>query len=620
MRSLHLSLVGLLCIFALSVYTYVPGYQKPASLFWDENFHIASAQRYLNGIFFMEPHPPLGKLFIAAGEALLKSNTKNDQFISLEQASEIPDGFSFAGYRLFPVLFATLVPALIYLILLQTTNSVPISFFVSIIPALDNALIVHSRGAMLEGPQLFFVLLAVFSYFRFQKDTPKGNEWLSILGVSTACALLIKINSAAILILPIFILLRNKSFFTSLAIYYFIPLVFTYLTIWQVHFALGSKINPNLENQGFFSASAPLKEAIIKGRLYDPRYLVRGIKDSFYFSKKYQHGVDKLNYCKADENGSYPLLWPLGARTIQYRWDDTEQGTKYLYLVPNPWGWILGIFGAIGACSFLISKLLGVSINLKNQSALLLITLIYFSTWLAPLLMDRVFYLYHYFVPLNFSWILLGLVCAEAKQIGAISTSIPAIRWLLASSSTILLVSSFIFFKPLTYHLPLTNTELNKRNLLSLWDLRCKNCNSINPFARPTISDAVKRRTDSEWKLSIGDLSANYIEQSIGTPNQSGNSFHIMTRSRIQFPLNKSYSTLTGIASLDPDHLDGEVEFKIIGDGVEIWNSGTLTLEKPRAQFNLNVSNIAVVILIAKTPDSADAATDAIWGDLSLNK
>jgi dolichyl-phosphate-mannose--protein O-mannosyl transferase len=51
--------------------TYFHNYSYPPSLFWDENYHIASAEKYIQGVFFMEPHPPLGKLLIAAGEKTL---------------------------------------------------------------------------------------------------------------------------------------------------------------------------------------------------------------------------------------------------------------------------------------------------------------------------------------------------------------------------------------------------------------------------------------------------------------------------------------------------------------------------------------------------------------------
>jgi len=52
-------------ILAVSYFTYFKNYDYPPSVFWDENYHIASAQKYLTGVMFMEAHPPLGKLFVA---------------------------------------------------------------------------------------------------------------------------------------------------------------------------------------------------------------------------------------------------------------------------------------------------------------------------------------------------------------------------------------------------------------------------------------------------------------------------------------------------------------------------------------------------------------------------
>jgi len=99
------TLLGLFVVI-VSYFTYVHNYQNPDALFWDENYHIASAQKYMNGVFFMEPHPPLGKLLIAFGEVIFEPNAETDQFISTDYGTEIPDDFSFVGYRFFPTILA----------------------------------------------------------------------------------------------------------------------------------------------------------------------------------------------------------------------------------------------------------------------------------------------------------------------------------------------------------------------------------------------------------------------------------------------------------------------------------------------------------------------------------
>jgi alanine racemase len=63
------------CIFALLValigfFTYFQNYQYPSKQFWDENYNIANAQKYIDRVVYMHSHPPLGKLFIALGEKI----------------------------------------------------------------------------------------------------------------------------------------------------------------------------------------------------------------------------------------------------------------------------------------------------------------------------------------------------------------------------------------------------------------------------------------------------------------------------------------------------------------------------------------------------------------------
>ncbi len=66
-------------ILLISYFTYFSGYYNPAKEFWDENYHIASAQKYIDGVAYMETHPPLGKLLIALGEVIKHPNDAIDK-------------------------------------------------------------------------------------------------------------------------------------------------------------------------------------------------------------------------------------------------------------------------------------------------------------------------------------------------------------------------------------------------------------------------------------------------------------------------------------------------------------------------------------------------------------
>ena len=94
-RIRHPGFLAGLVVLVLSFFTYFWNYTNPPYLYWDENYHIASAQKYQNGVYFMEPHPPLAKLLIAAGEALVDANPEDDQFIGTDYAKDLPAGFSF---------------------------------------------------------------------------------------------------------------------------------------------------------------------------------------------------------------------------------------------------------------------------------------------------------------------------------------------------------------------------------------------------------------------------------------------------------------------------------------------------------------------------------------------
>ena len=464
--------LALLFIVVLSFFTYVYNFSNPQALFWDENYHIASAQKYLNGVFFMEPHPPLGKLFIALGEKILDRNELDDQFITTDYAQNPPAGFSFTGYRLFPVLFAWWTAPLIFCIFFLLTRRTLWSLLFSFLYIFDNALIVHQRSAMLESTLLFFSALLIVAFLLLfeWKDDRRRFAWAAILfGASFACVLTTKaFGLLFILLLPLLLLhfWKRRDLILRFLLFAVPAFLLLYAGIWHIHFSLGSTIQPTLPDGGYYQASPAYKAVLTAHKNRSPLAFPLMLRDSLNFVSHYQRGVPRLDLCKKDENGSPWFLWPVGSRSISYRWETPDGNAyRYLYLQSNPVGWFLGLSGVL-------------------LSLLWTFVILYVSYMAAVSQITRVMYLYHYFLPLLFSFFLFALAFEEIRRIGRWQLTEERKTALLLGLSLLVFVS-FQVYRPLTYYEPLTEEQFERRNLLHIWDLHCVDCDNHNPLVVP---------------------------------------------------------------------------------------------------------------------------------------
>lgn len=481
--SLKVHLFSLCFILLISYFTYVVNYSTPQALFWDENYYIATAQKYLSGTFFMHPHPPLGQILIALGEKLVHANITNEQFISTDYAKNLPEGFSFIGYRLIPVLLAWLTAPLIFEIFLLLTKNHFFAALLSLLYVFDNALIVHLRGAMLEGPLLFFTALTILSFLLLMvwKDYPRRFAYCSILfGIS--CGLLTTTKMVGLVLLLLFPALLfqlwpdwKKSFsYLGLSLFGFFLI---FVTVWQVHFTLASQVIPSLPNNGYYHASEPYKQILKEGRNSSLLSFPVMLRDSFKYASNYHKGVPHLDLAKPGENGRPPFFWPFGARAINYRWETPNgQSYRYLYLQSNPVVWVVGLLGVMLASALLLSSiLLPLQVKLQHRFLLTTFLTLYLGYMLGMSTIDRVMYLYHYFIPLLFSFFLFGLSFLEIRKFGS---------WRLNEKRKTLILLflgfciffSYQFYRPLTYYELITDDAFRQRAILPLWELRCVNC------------------------------------------------------------------------------------------------------------------------------------------------
>jgi dolichyl-phosphate-mannose--protein O-mannosyl transferase len=629
--------VGGTCMFA--------GFSKPQSLFWDENYHIASANRYIRGEYFMEYHPPLGKLIIALGEKIFNLNANldsslvsgftekacvngtcyakdacpkdqkcttektvgNDQdsipYISgmdvkfkqgfVAQNGDQPQ-FNFFGMRFFPVVFAWLCSIVLFYIIYLLTRNQHVAFVFSLGYVFDNAIIVHSRGAMLDGIQLFFVLVSLAYLIRSFQRHFYGFKHYIILGLLIGLVVATKVNGLILAplallftlrefftlsqqtqnyiksivqkIAPLFIIsfifnfiaskfllnvrslkdiadpvvienltMRNQSssivfgafvLFTTTLIFYFgnrvidnfsssrfeevepvpskdwnkfteylintfgklaaftLAIVFVFSFVFFIHFNIAKT---PIGNNTFAKFTSPeTKNAIAKGETGNLANFASQLKDNLYYISESQKGVPAWDPTKGDnEAGSLPITWPIGNHAIRYyasayTKSETVAGqpnqsvryTSYLYLVVNLTVWLLVLIGVLLSLVLIISRFVfGYQIDQDANSKkgfwwVTLFTGLYVAYMVSVMQIERVMYLYHYFLPLIF-----GLIGSAVLFDYYFQKRNKLIMAGLLIFIAVLIFLNFLYFAPFSYNFDFTEESFEARRWLKYWGL-----------------------------------------------------------------------------------------------------------------------------------------------------
>lgn len=473
-------LIGYLIVVILIAFgTYFHNYSKPAANFWDENYHVASASKYLDGIMYMETHPPLGKLIIALGEYIVhpNDNINTSKFSKTDYIKKFPKGYSFEGVRLFPTLFGTFASVLFFLILYRISKREELSFLFTSFYLFANSFILQSRSAMLEPIQIFFIFLSIL-YFLILLDR-KSNRWKQYLylGFLIGLAVSVKVNGLIVLLLYPFLYFYN--FNTTLgAVYhvkYFIGygftllvgVLFVFITVFYIHFNLGTKMGVKSYN-----ASATYKEILQKHTTVNILNLKTMMQDNIMYMIEYTQKVPYYNPCKKGENGSFALTWPFGNKSINYRWEKKDGKTSYLYLQINPIIWFSIFASIIIASSLLISRaIFGLEVKEKRLFYLIsLFTTMYVSYMIVMFNAGRVMYLYHYFIPLFFGafilFLLYNYIFKEELEKNSILLRIATYIFIAE------VIYVFWYFSVFTYYTPINLQEFMQREWFDFWRLK----------------------------------------------------------------------------------------------------------------------------------------------------
>ncbi len=447
----------------------------PQALIFDETYHIPSAQKYLNGVFYQENHPPIGKLLIAFGQLLYGGEIRPD-FVGVEKISAPwPKDFDITGFRIAPALFGIFIPLILFLVLKTITGNTITSWLMALLLCFDTAFLMQARIAMLDVFLLFFVFLSTLFFVRaFLTEKPVSFFELAMFGVVSGCAANVK-DTGLIVLVPFGLLtlktLRQKSFSQTLSLtsIFLTCFAITYLGWWLIHFSIAN----TLYEDKTYKISQEHRD-ILTGDVAPPnpiRTFYIEMVDAFKFSKQYNEGVPALKLGNPEEVGSPWYYWVMGGTAINYRWE-TPNGIdyRYSYLVPNPVTWMVSLLGVIFGSSLVLSDLLYRFLNPGKLKTFLYAFVTLYWCYIVPFwFIKRVMYLYHYLPAMLLGLILFAVFVKLAPFKSGHKRSFIVLLVLIAGIVCLLLLS-FIYYQPLT------NAEFQLRNFWPFWKLMCVKC------------------------------------------------------------------------------------------------------------------------------------------------
>ncbi|KAF7597759.1 MAG: hypothetical protein CGU28_16765 [Candidatus Dactylopiibacterium carminicum] len=475
-------------VLIIGLMMYFAGHDKPPHAFWDENYHVTSAQRYIDGIAHMETHPPLGKLLIAAGEALTGANADidksalvRDKYIS---GDNLPEGFSFAGMRFMPSLFGAFAAVMFFGLMFALTDNRFIALLLSSLYLFENAFIVHFRAVHLDSFQMFFCLGALWLFVRLWKREG-AIPWQQYAALGALCGLgiMVKVNAALLLALFPVLYFKDAGARAGLSLAgharHFLTksgaataaLAIVALVVFGLHGLIADQSPSPRDPAGqkdLAHMSATYKDYVNLHQSMTPSVLFAISRDYFNFMQVDNKGVPKLDVCKPGENGSHPMNWPAMNKTINYRWDSANGMTRYVQLVGNQFSWYLGLAAVLLSLLTIANhRLFKMPMGEKRSYQLIeVFTGLYVLFMLLHLYLgaQRVMYLYHYFIGLLISYILIVLNWQHLCDFHGFTLRK---RTAIAAGFTAAIIASSLFFLPLSNHWPLTKQQCEARNIFS---------------------------------------------------------------------------------------------------------------------------------------------------------
>lgn len=298
------------------------------------------------------------------------------------------------------------------------------------------------------------------------------------MGVFAGLAISAKLNSAIVLILfftryiyELFPLekkpLKTKAELIQISKVFcsLLALFLVVMSTYYIHFRLA---RTPLQKR-FYASKQVLRDSILRDDVSLKSFAIF-MKENIRYIKRFSDGVPRLRPDSPKENGSHPIFWPIGKKSINYRWDKTKDGRVIHHqLQANPIGWGISLLAIVLSLGLIISRrIFGLEIRKEKQNTYRVIETLSFM-WIAYMFvmmnMGRVMYLYHYLIPLCFGFIL-------ALQIFSFLFQNHRKKLSLQAGLICLLLAQFLcfwHFRHFAYQIPLTPEQYAQRDWLEIW-------------------------------------------------------------------------------------------------------------------------------------------------------
>lgn len=467
----------ILLLWALGLLLYLANNGYPRAIVFDETYLIPNAQSYINGIFFQDSHPPLGRLFIALGQVIRHPQDASDEFVHVSKIEEDwPQEIDISGYRLFPAIFGTIGPLLIFGIVLILTRNEWVALFSGLTLLLDNALLTQSRYALTDSILIVFCLGAILCFVWLQSfHTLPGHRermiWI-LFGLLAGAAFMVKFTGLFVLVVVPFYLYQlwrtgNRIRILEFLVMAGLAFLMVFVVVWEIHFSL-LREPPMIFNQPITEEHVKIIEDISHPDPFQ-RFWIE-VTDAYQFMFAYHKNVPVLDLSKPDEIGSPWYFWPFGGRAIAYRWESGSGHLKMIYLVGNPVTWFISLLGVVAASATVIADILFKFLDPGQRQRLYPFVCLYWIYMASVMLISRVMYLYHYLPPLIIGMILSAILFVDLVSIP--QKAKPRILFV----SIICIAIAFWLYSPFTYYQEISYEHFDRLNIWPAWGLQCPNC------------------------------------------------------------------------------------------------------------------------------------------------